>query len=227
MQMEQLLNSISINVNEKVYVKDPRSSILGQKIIQESLVMIDDLGMNGFNFKKLAIELNTTESSIYRYFDNKHNLLIYHMSLFWTWLEYRLLFAISNIEDPDEKLEKAIHLIVSPTEGIKATDNMNIEVLQRIIINESTKAFFSKEVDQENKEGFFMAYKNFCKRIRLIIEEINPNYPYAHSLVSTIVEGIQVQKYYADHFITLSDFQANPAEMKEMFLQLLRKSIAK
>lgn len=225
--MEHLLSNISIKVNEKIYVKDPSSSNLGQKIIQESLVMIDELGMENFNFKKLAIQLNTTESSIYRYFENKHKLLIFHMSWFWTWLEYRLLFATSNIEDPDEKLAKAIHLIVSPAEDIEYSDNVNIGLLQRIIINESSKAFFSKEVDQENKEGFFMAYKKFCERMRLIIEEINPDYPYAHSLVSTVVEGIQVQKYYADHFLSLSDFQDDHSEIKEMFLQLLRKSIAK
>lgn len=225
--MEHLLNNMNIKVNEKIYLKDPSSSILGQRIIQVSLVMIDELGMESFNFKKLAIELNTTESSIYRYFDNKHKLLIYHMSWYWTWLEYKLLFAITNIDDPDEKLSKAIHLIVSPTEGIEITNQINFEVLQRIITNESSKAFFSKEVDQENKEGFFMAYKNFCKRIRLIVEEINPKYPYAHSLVSSVVEGIQVQKYYADHFLTLSDFQDDRSEIKEMFLQLLRKSIAK
>jgi hypothetical protein len=60
-----------------------------------------------------------------------------------------------------------------------------------------------------------------------IIQEINPKYPYSHSLVSSVVEGIQVQKYYADHFLTLTDFQDDQSEIKEMFLQLLRKSIAK
>jgi AcrR family transcriptional regulator len=225
--MEHLMNNLSIKVNDKIYLKDPSSSILGKRIIQESLVMIDELGMENFNFKKLAIELNTTESSIYRYFENKHKLLIYHMSWFWTWLEYRLLFLTSNIGNPNEKLDKAIHLIVMPTDGIELSNNKNIEVLQRIIINESSKAFFSKEVDQENREGFFKAYKNFCKRVRLIVEEINPDYPYSHSLVSTVVEGIQVQKYYADHFLTLSDFQEDHTEIKEMFLQLLKKSIAK
>jgi AcrR family transcriptional regulator len=225
--MEHLLSNVSIKVHEKIYLKDPGSSNLGQKILQESLVMIDELGMENFNFKKLSLELNTTESSIYRYFENKHKLLIYHMSWFWTWLEYRLLFATSNLKNPDEKLEKAIHLIVSPAEGIEFSDNFNIILLQRVIINESSKAFFSKEVDQENKEGFFMAYKNFCERMHAIIQEINPKYPYSHSLVSSVVEGIQVQKYYADHFLTLTDFQDDQSEIKEMFLQLLRKSIAK
>lgn len=225
--MEHLLSNISIKVNDKVYIKDPESSELGLKIIQASILMIDELGMENFNFKKLALKLNTTESSIYRYFENKHKLLIYHMSWFWTWLEYQLVFATNNIEDPNEKLEKAVHLLVSPLDLIKQNKQIDLEALQRIIINESSKAFFSKEVDVENKKGFFMAYKNFCKRMRVFIEAINPSYPYAHSLVSTVVEGVQMQKYYAEHFLSLSDFQNNPKEIKEMYLEMIQKTIAK
>ena len=30
-----------------------------------------------FTFRKLAQKINTTEASVYRYFENKHRLLIY------------------------------------------------------------------------------------------------------------------------------------------------------
>ena len=84
--MNHLLQNLHIQLNEKIYLKNPSSSDLGNRIVSESVLMIDELGLEQFNFKKLATRLNTTESSIYRYFDNKHKLLIYHVSWFWTWM---------------------------------------------------------------------------------------------------------------------------------------------
>jgi hypothetical protein len=38
--MDQLLSNIKIQVNEKLYVKDPETSALGKKIIQESIILL-------------------------------------------------------------------------------------------------------------------------------------------------------------------------------------------
>ncbi|MEM0544141.1 TetR/AcrR family transcriptional regulator, partial [Flavobacterium sp. j3] len=42
--MNHLLLSLKIQVNEKIYLKDPEKSVLGRKIIQESIVLIDEIG---------------------------------------------------------------------------------------------------------------------------------------------------------------------------------------
>ena len=55
--MEQLLSNIKIQVNEKLFVKDPETSALGKKIIQESIILIDDIGFDDFTFKKLGEKL--------------------------------------------------------------------------------------------------------------------------------------------------------------------------
>lgn len=223
--MNQLLNQLNISINERIYSKDPASSELGQRILRESLVMIEEMGIEHFNFKKLAQKLNTTETSIYRYFENKHKLLIYHVSWFWTSLDYRLVFSINNLHDPTLKLEKALALLVNPVKGFEKVQHVEMSKLYEIVINESYKVFLTKEVDLDNREGFFKAFKSFCGRISQIIQEINPNYAYPKSLVSSIVEGILLQKYFASHLPTLSDSGKDDKHLEGMFFHLICQTL--
>jgi len=66
---------IKISLNEKLYLRDPQDSTLGKKIIRYSILLIDEIGFEAFNFKKLAIKMESTEASVYRYFENKQFLL--------------------------------------------------------------------------------------------------------------------------------------------------------
>ena len=75
--MEAILSNLKIQINEKIYNKDPESSSLGKKIIEQSIILIEEIGFEDFTFKKLGDRIASNESSIYRYFDNKHKLLIY------------------------------------------------------------------------------------------------------------------------------------------------------
>jgi AcrR family transcriptional regulator len=81
--MQDLLANIKIQVNSKTYVKDPETSDLGKKIIKNSILLIDEIGFEEFTFKKLGEKIGSNESSIYRYFENKHKLLVYLSSWYW------------------------------------------------------------------------------------------------------------------------------------------------
>lgn len=61
---------IKIELNEGLFLRDPQNSILGRKIIQHSILMIEKIGFESFNFKKLSAEINSTEVFFYRYFNN-------------------------------------------------------------------------------------------------------------------------------------------------------------
>jgi AcrR family transcriptional regulator len=207
--MKTLLASIKIQVNPKIYIKDPETSTLGRKIIQESIALMDDIGFDGFTFKKLGERIGSNESSIYRYFENKHMLLIYLSSWYWSWMEYRIVFATANITDPSEKLRKAITLVTEKIQDDAATDYIDESVLNRIIIAEFTKTFLTKEVDEENKEGFFLIYKRVVNRIVDMIAEISPDFPFPKSFASGIVEGSLHQHFIKDHFKTITDCNEN------------------
>lgn len=203
--MNTILSNLKIQVNEKIYVKDPETSPLGKKIVEKSILLIDEIGFDHFTFKKLGEKIGSNESSIYRYFENKHKLLVYLSSWYWSWMEYKLVFATTNILDPKEKLKKAITIVTEKVTDDTATEHINESVLNKIIIAEFTKTLQTKEVDQENKEGFFLIYKRVINRIVSIVNEVNPEYPFAKSLVSTIVEGSLHQHFLTEHLKTITD----------------------
>ncbi|HKO76744.1 MAG TPA: TetR/AcrR family transcriptional regulator [Flavobacterium sp.] len=203
--MDQILSNIKIQINSKLFVKDPETSALGKKIIQESILLIDEIGFDHFTFKKLGEKIGSNESSIYRYFENKHKLLVYLSSWYWGWMEYRLVFSTSNYTDSWEKFKKAVSIITEKVEDDQKTAHINESVLNRIIIAEFTKTFHTKEVDEENKEGFYFIYKRVINRITAIINEVNPEYDYAKSLASSIVEGALHQHFLREHMKTITN----------------------
>ena len=203
--MQNLISNIKIQVNPKIFIKDPETSQLGRKIIQFSILLIDEIGFDNFTFKKLGEKIGSNESSIYRYFENKHKLLVYLTSWYWAWTEYKLVFAITNIENPLEKLQKAIFIVTEKVEDNLLTEHINESILSKIIIKEFTKTLQTKEVDEENKEGFFLIYKSVINRIIKIVEEVNPDYLFAKSLVSSIVEGSLHQHFLSEHLKTITN----------------------
>lgn len=199
------MNHIKISPNENTFLKNPESSDLGKRILKHSVIMIHKLGFEDFTFKKLGKAINSTESSIYRYFENKHKLLLYLASWHWGWLEYQLVMETSGIPSPKDRLNKALDVITRPVINIRDCSHIDTELLYGIIINEYSKSYLNKEVDQENKEGYFEIYKRLVTRLGDMITAVNGKYPYPHSLASTVLEGILHQSFLMDHFPTLTD----------------------
>ena len=202
--MQNILSNIIIAVNDKLYVKNPETSGLGKKIIEQSILLIDEIGFENFTFKKLGEKINSNESSIYRYFESKHKLMLYLSSWYWGWIEYKLVFATNNVTNPVEKLKKAILIVTEKVNDDSATVHINEAILNKIIVQEFTKTLLTKEVDEENKEGFFIVYKRIINRIIEIINEVNPNYLFAKSLASSIVEGALHQHFLKEHLTTIT-----------------------
>lgn len=216
--MKSLLENIKIKVDERVYLKDPETSEIGPRILKDGIVLIDELGLESFTFKKLAERIGSTEATIYRYFESKHKLLIYLICWYWNWLEYRLVFATNNIASPEERLKIAIRILSGKIQNDMDFAHIDEVALQRIVVAESAKAYLTKEVDEDNREGFFYSYKRLCKRIADIIQEINPDYKYPASLVSTVAESAHYQKFFALHLPSLTNFNGNSENHLEDFL---------
>lgn len=218
--MQDLLANIKIQVNPKTYVKDPETSDLGKKIIKNSILLIDEIGFEEFTFKKLGEKIGSNESSIYRYFENKHKLLVYLSSWYWAWIEYRLVFSTNNVENKIEKLKKAIAIVTETIEDDSKTEHINEAVLNKIIIEEFTKTLHNKHVDAENKEGFFLIYKQVNYRIEKMIQDIKPDYPYSKSLVSSIIEGALHQHFLKNHLKTITNCNKN-VNPSEFYIHLI------
>ncbi|TDP58193.1 TetR/AcrR family transcriptional regulator [Flavobacterium dankookense] len=224
--MQNILSNITITVNPKLFVKNPETSDLGKKIISQSIILINEIGFEDFTFKKLGEKIGSNESSIYRYFESKHKLLLYLCSWYWAWMEYRMLFSITNISDPLEKLKRAITIVTEKIDDDTQTLHINEAVLNQIIIAEFTKTLLTKEVDEENKEGFFLVYKSVINRLISIIEEVNPNYSFSKSLASSIVEGSLHQHFLKDHLKTITNCNENNSPT-DFYIELAYKTLKK
>ena len=222
--MQNILTNIIITVNENLYLKNPENSKLGKKIIEESILLIDEIGFENFTFKKLGERIGSNESSVYRYFENKHKLMVYLSSWYWSWMECRLVFETNNIENPLEKLNKAITIVTEKIEDDTETLYVNESVLNRIIIAEFTKTLLTKEVDEDNKVGFFIIYKRVINRLIEMIQAVNPEYEFAKSLASSIVQGALHQHFLKDHLKTITNCDENNSPTR-FYLNLIEKTL--
>ena len=205
---------LQIKMNEKLFLRNPEQSELGKKIIRHSIQLIYKNGFESFTFKKLAEEIGTTEAGIYRYFENKHRLLIYITAWYWSWVEYRVVFHTTNIKNPMVKLKRVIQLLATTVEDDIKTSYVNESVLHKIIIAEGSKAYLTKHVSEDNKDQLFKPYKDLCAKIGDIILECNPKYKYPKSLSSTIIEMAHFQNFFMHNLPSLTDFGKNKDESK-------------
>lgn len=206
---------LHIVMNEALFLRDPENSELGKNILKHSIQLISKSGFESFTFKKLAEDIGTTEAGIYRYFENKHKLLVYLTAWYWGWLEFQISFHTNNIDDPAIKLKKVIKLLASAVEDDEQTNYINESLLHQIIISEGSKAYLTKQVEEDNKQHFFKPYKDLCAVIGTIISECNPAYKYPKSLATTIVEMAHFQNFFMNNLPSLTDF-GNTKEESEI-----------
>lgn len=199
--------ALAIKLNEKFYLRDPQETELGRKIIQHGIYLIDRLGFEQFTFRKLAEEISSAEASLYRYFENKHRLLTYLAAWYWSWTEYRMDLLTHPTQSPEEKLRWCLRVLTEKKQNDHAFGFVDEEALYRIILKEQDKTWLTKWVDDDNRSGFFGGYKSICKKMVGLIEELNPNYRFANSLVSTIIMTSLHQMFYAEHLPSLSSIK--------------------
>lgn len=197
---------VQIKMNEALFLRNPEGSELGKKIIKHSIQLIYINGFEAFTFKKLAEDIGTTEAGVYRYFENKHKLLVYLTAWYWGWLEFQISFHTNNIKDPTVKLNKVIKLLTAAVEDDEQTGYVNESLLHQIIIAEGSKAYLTKKVGEDNKQQFFKPYKDLCAGIGNIISECSPKYKYPKSLASTIIEMAHFQNFFMHNLPSLTDF---------------------
>ncbi len=199
---------VKFDINKSIYLRNPESSELGNNIIKKAIDLIYLLGFDAFTFKKLALEVNCTEASIYRYFENKHKLLLYILNWYWRYLDYLIKFKFESIATPSQKLELIIKILCSELQEYSGPMEYNIKFLNSIIISESSKVYLIKEVDSINKNDVFKPYKDLCASIAEVITSCNPSYKYANSLGVTLIETAHQQQFFIDHLPKLTNITA-------------------
>jgi AcrR family transcriptional regulator len=208
---------LSFRLNDHLYLRDPQHTILGQNIIRKSVALIDQLGFEQFTFKKLAAEIDSTEASVYRYFENKHRLLHYLISWYWSWLEYRVDLATVNVLDPEARLKACLRTIAEEKKHDPSFEFVNEEALYRIVVEELDKTYLTKWVDADNEDGLFGSFKTLCNKIAGIIQEINPNYEFPNALISTVLLAAKQQYFFLFHLPSLSNIKQDQLKHEKLY----------
>ncbi|MFM2394499.1 MAG: hypothetical protein RLZZ546_2481 [Bacteroidota bacterium] len=213
-----MLNLIKINfqvkfdINDRIYLRNPESSELGKLMVKKSIDLIYELGFEQFTFKKLAIDINSTEATIYRYFENKHRLLLYILNWYWSYMEFLVTFKLENISDKKESLKIIVHLLTHELAESESPFDYNKRFLNQIVIAESSKVYLVKEVAEINKNKVFKPYKDLCAKIAEVISAYNPKYKYPRSLSTTIIETSHDQQFFSVNLPKLTDVTAKKNE---------------
>lgn len=208
--------SVQIKVNSNLYLRDPQETKLGKKIIREGIILIDKIGIESFTFKKLAQSMSSTEASIYRYFENKHFLLVYLVSWYWEWVRFRIDFNSMNVVDPRRKLKITIKTIIDTIRLATPADYIDRDLLHNIVVKEGIKAYHINEVEKEREMGFFTPYKILGQRIADILLEVNPDFPYPKTLANNLLEMANSQMYFAQHLPMLTDMHIANGDVQEL-----------
>jgi AcrR family transcriptional regulator len=216
------------SLNERLFLKNPQTTELGKRIIKVSISLMATIGYEHFTFKKLAIEMETTEATIYRYFVNKHKLLIYLVNWYWAYLEFQVIFQLNNLTNPADKIKKVIDIMVWEDNIEVNFGDFDHKALYYIAIAEGSKTYLSKDVDELNKDMLFKPFKDLSARIAAIFTEYNPAYKYPNTLASSVIELSHLQYFFMHHLPRLSDMaeKKNPKDLEAYLEDLVFKSLA-
>ena len=121
-----------------------------------------------------------------------------------------------NIEDPKRRMKKIIETLVFASKENPHIEYVNESVLHRMVIAEGAKAYHTKAVDTENKEGFFFNYKQMVEKISQAVLQLNPKFPYPHALASNLFEMANNHIYFAQHLPKLTDVTVKGEDYQEV-----------
>jgi len=204
--------NISVDICPSIYIRDPLETELGRKILKHSIILMSEIGFESFNFKKLAVKMESTEASVYRYFENKYRLLAYLVSWYWDFMHFLILMSCRNIASPKKRLQIIIETLVKAVEDDAVPDYVDMEKLHLLVVENATKVYHHKEVDELKLEGFYTNLRKLVERISGVIREINPKVKYPKTLANNLVDISLNHEYNIMHFPSLTDFHEEKKE---------------
>lgn len=217
----------SFSPSAHLYVRDPRSTEVGQALLREGATLFLELGLEGFTARKLADRADTTEATVYKYFKNKHRLLQYYFQLYWMWLEQQIKVFTAVLETPEQRLIKAVEIICDIPEVAADPGVVSKDTLRELVKSEGSKAYHTVQVDADNALRLFAPYKHLVAFLAERITAVRPAEPYPQALATTLLEMAHALEYYALHLPSLTGFsqKAPQAGLKDYIVNLLTQTL--
>ena len=211
---------VKFDINDRIYLRNPENSEVGKLMIKKAIDLIYTLGFEQFTFKKLAAEINSTEATIYRYFENKHRLLLYILNWYWSYMEFLLTFKLENVSDTKEQLKSIVYLLTHELAESTGQFDYNKKYINQIVIAESSKVYLVKEVAEINKNEVFKPSTHLCAKIAEVISAHKPSYKFPRSLSTTLIETSHHQQYFSVNLPKLTDAETkSDTEFTSIFIE--------
>ena len=217
-----MIDSIILKQPEGTYLKDPQGSDLGIKIIKESIELMEEIGIEDFTFKKLSVRIESTEASVYRYFESKHQLLLYLYSWYWGWKMVEIDRATHFITTDFDKLITAMNLLIQQENKAAFAFSFSYEKLRNLIEKEGIKSFLTKKVDDENQIGAFDNYKKLVALLSSWVVATKKDFQFPNMLITTIIEGAHLQHFFGTHLKRLTNHSDTNDNVAEFYKQLVQ-----
>jgi AcrR family transcriptional regulator len=217
-----MIDSIILKQPEGTYLKDPQGSDLGIKIIKESIELMEEIGIEDFTFKKLSNRIESTEASVYRYFESKHQLLLYLYSWYWGWKMVEIDRATHFISTDFDKLITAMNLLIQQENKAAFAFSFSYEKLRNLIEKEGIKSFLTKKVDDENQIGAFDNYKKLVALLSSWVVATKKDFQFPNMLITTIIEGAHLQHFFGNHLQRLTNHSDTNDNVAEFYKQLVQ-----
>ncbi|MFN5207896.1 MAG: TetR/AcrR family transcriptional regulator [Bacteroidota bacterium] len=202
-----------VHIPSRMAQHDPSHSRTGLKILNTAIQLIADEGYESFHLSRLAEKADTVESTVYRYFENKHKLLLYISGWYWAYLDFSIDYETREMKAPAQILNKAIEMMAGknlPTNIDLIGDPL---LIHRIMITEFSKIYITQMAQEDNKEGYFVYFKTFVNKIGNLLSAIMPGYKFPRSFAFLLVLGIYQQMHVAEKLPALSDYdQSEPLD---------------
>jgi AcrR family transcriptional regulator len=172
--MEKLLEQSIWIQHADLFERDPYLSDNGRRLIANAARMIADEGLDAFTLKKLAQECGVTEPTVYRYFNNKILLCAYLCSIHWTWRQWQVVIATSNLKSGKKKLMKVAEIFLADLSNEGVLQGIKCKYLTRIVEREWTRLLHPLHY----KPAITITFDQLVERLYILVREANPNFAF-------------------------------------------------
>lgn len=222
--MQRILAQLNVQLDESLYLKDPMGTEVGHELVRVGAELIAREGLESFTMKKLATELGSPESTVYRYFQNKNQLMLYLSSWYWSLLEWKIAFATANLTDARQSLDKALEVLSGSTEEVQ-TLIVHEQLLHKIVIRESFKSLHICAPNGGSCERFFGAYLNLTQRIAELISDVQPSFATPKALAVTLLETAHYQQFLCHFIPVLTEVRSSTTDLHQLLHHIAFKAL--
>jgi AcrR family transcriptional regulator len=217
--MDYLFRHLRLEPDAALYIKDPQRSETGQALLRCGARLMAEGGIETFTLKKLSVEAGCTEATVYRYFGNKHQLLMYLMNLYWGWLLYHAKLETANLDDARMKLQRIIRLLSGPLPSMPDEEFAND--LFALALSEGVKTHLNYATGSEWKQGLFEGYERFAAHVEACLREYAPDYAYPMAWSATFIDAAMQQQFFLRHLPHFTELATGCSPLENFLMSLI------